>query len=226
MTKATASQPEFRRGARIVTATLGCWRRTHRCGGAATARVPLEAEAARAEAPPAAPVVVPLPNPPSASADAAEQPIRRRAARYAWALLLARIDEVFPLVCPNCGGEIRIIAFITEAVSVRQILAHPGEPTSPPRMAPTRGPPLWEMADAVPGDTDLRSQQLDPQAPPAPDYRFDQRIARSSVTFEGARAGKSLEVELDRHDNSSDFFDRGFVVGTAVVICLCVRGIG
>ena len=44
--------------------------------------------------------------------------ILRRAARYAWALLLARIHEVFPLVCPRCGGEMRIIAFITDAGAV------------------------------------------------------------------------------------------------------------
>ena len=37
--------------------------------------------------------------------------ILRRAARYAWVLLLARIHEVFPLVCPRCGCEMRIIAF-------------------------------------------------------------------------------------------------------------------
>ena len=39
------------------------------------------------------------------------EPAHRRAARYAWALLLARIYEAFPVVCPLCGGEVRIIAF-------------------------------------------------------------------------------------------------------------------
>lgn len=57
------------------------------------------------------------PNPPSASAKAAEEPIHSWAARYAWALLLVRIDEIFPLLCPNCGAELRIIAFICEAVT-------------------------------------------------------------------------------------------------------------
>jgi hypothetical protein len=77
-------------------------------------------------------------------------------------------DEVLPLACPRCGGEMRIIAFITEAVAVRDILTHLGEATSPPRMAPARGPPLWEMQDAGRDDLDLQAQ-------PAPDY--DQRIA-------------------------------------------------
>ena len=33
-------------------------------------------------------------------------------ARIAWAQLIARIAEAFPLVCPGCGGDIRLIAFI------------------------------------------------------------------------------------------------------------------
>jgi hypothetical protein len=85
-------------------------------------------------------------------------------------MLLARIYEVFPLLCPKCGGAMRIIAFITEEVAVRDILAHLGEPTSLPRMAPARGPPLWEISDAGQGESD-------PQAQPAPDYEFDQRLA-------------------------------------------------
>ncbi len=90
--------------------------------------------------------------------------------RYAWALLLARIYEVLPLLCPQCGGEMRIIAFITEAAVIREILGHLGEPTSPPRLLPARGPPLWEMPGTEPGE-------IDPQAQPAPDYEFDQRVA-------------------------------------------------
>lgn len=93
-----------------------------------------------------------------------------QAARYAWALLLARIYEVFPLQCPKCGGEMRIIAFIIEAHVVRKILTHLGEPTSPPRMAPARGPPLWEAL--------MTGQSSnDPLAQPEPAYEFDQRIA-------------------------------------------------
>ena len=41
--------------------------------------------------------------PPAPMAVPAAEPAHRRAARYAWALLLARIYEVFPLVCPLCG---------------------------------------------------------------------------------------------------------------------------
>lgn len=41
------------------------------------------------------------------------------------------IYEVFPLVCPLCGAETRIIAFITDGPAVRDILGHAGEPAAP-----------------------------------------------------------------------------------------------
>jgi hypothetical protein len=34
--------------------------------------------------------------------------------RIVWAKLMARVGEEFPLECPACGGDIRLIAFITE----------------------------------------------------------------------------------------------------------------
>ena len=93
----------------------------------------------------------------------------RRAARYAWARLLARIYEVFQLRCTHCG-EMRILAFITDAPTVRAILAHLGEPTAPPRIPPARSPPLWEAADVA------QDSPPDPALQPAPAYEFDQRL--------------------------------------------------
>ena len=55
-----------------------------------------------------------------------KEPVHRQAARYAWALLLARIHEVLPLLCQKCGGEMRIIACITGAVALRDILKPSG----------------------------------------------------------------------------------------------------
>ena len=55
--------------------------------------------------------------------------------------MLARIYEVFPLVCVNCGAEMRIISFITRRDSIERILSHIGEPTTPPPIAPARAPP-------------------------------------------------------------------------------------
>ncbi len=105
------------------------------------------------------------PNPQSGA-----EPAHPRAARYAWALLLARIDEVFPLRCSRCGAEMRIIAFITDASTIRNILVHLGEPSAPPRIAPARGPPLWEAAGAE------HDPSADPLLPCAPAFAFDQRI--------------------------------------------------
>jgi len=45
-----------------------------------------------------------------------------KAARYTWAMLIARIYEVFPLICPKCGGEMTIIAFINDKDVVQKIL--------------------------------------------------------------------------------------------------------
>jgi len=47
-----------------------------------------------------------------------------RAARRRWAQLIRRIYEVDPLVCPRCGGGMRIIAFVTEPRVIGTILRH------------------------------------------------------------------------------------------------------
>jgi hypothetical protein len=51
--------------------------------------------------------------------------------------------------CPECGGEMRIIAFITEGPVIREILDYLDEPTSPPRLTPARGPPLWRCTTVL-----------------------------------------------------------------------------
>jgi len=73
--------------------------------------------------------------------------------------------KVLPLLSPKCGGEMRIIAFITEGPVIREIPGHPGESTSPPRLRPARGPPLWEMPGSEP-------DEFDPQAQPEPNDEF------------------------------------------------------
>ncbi|MDP2759263.1 MAG: hypothetical protein Q8O64_02490 [Sideroxyarcus sp.] len=78
----------------------------------------------------------------------ADVPPHRAALHYLWTMLLARIYETLPLVCPICQAQMWIIAFITEGSSVREILDPLGESAQPPRIAPARGPPLWEAAMA------------------------------------------------------------------------------
>jgi hypothetical protein len=92
-----------------------------------------------------------------------------------WAMLLARIYEAFPLLCPICHGQMRIIAFVNDAGSVKKILGHIGESTQPPRIAPARGPPLWEAAASA--DQARNDTQWDSSAQPALEIEFDQRIA-------------------------------------------------
>lgn len=73
----------------------------------------------------------------------AELPLKRSPVQhYLWAVLIARIKEVFPMQCPMCGGQMRPIAFITEGAEVKKILNHIGVDSEPPSIAPTRGPPL------------------------------------------------------------------------------------
>ena len=70
-----------------------------------------------------------------------EKPRSHDTLRIAWAKLMARVGEEFSLGCPACGGDIQLIAFITEPGHVREILMHLGEPLEPPPGWPARGPP-------------------------------------------------------------------------------------
>ena len=45
--------------------------------------------------------------------DLRDKPRSHDTSRIAWAKLMARVGEEFPLECPGCGGDIRLIAFIT-----------------------------------------------------------------------------------------------------------------
>ena len=54
--------------------------------------------------------------------------------------LLARVGEEFPLACPNCGGVIRLVSFITKTGPIRKILMYPDELLDPPQVSPARGP--------------------------------------------------------------------------------------
>ena len=43
-----------------------------------------------------------------------------------WVRLIKKIYEVDPLICPKCGGDMRIIAFIDDYKIVRKILDYLG----------------------------------------------------------------------------------------------------
>ena len=94
-------------------------------------------------------------------------------------MLIARIYAAFPLTCPQCGTQMDIVAFITQASPVQQILNHIGEPAQPPRIAPARGPPQWEEDDS--GAVFLDEErfagdplaQPEPEPEPEPDFEYD-----------------------------------------------------
>ncbi|NEV60421.1 hypothetical protein [Thiorhodococcus minor] len=48
----------------------------------------------------------------------------------------------------------RLIAFVTEAASIEQMLSRIGEPPRPPLIVPARGPSAWE--DVLESELDLR----------------------------------------------------------------------
>jgi hypothetical protein len=91
--------------------------------------------------------------------DANQKPRSHDTSRIAWAKLLARAGEEFPLECPNCGGDIRLIAFITEPGPIRKILTHLGEPLVPPPISLARSPPT-DWGELVQAYDDCEAVQL------------------------------------------------------------------
>ena len=93
-------------------------------------------------------------------------------------MLIARIYEVFPLLCPLCGGQMRLIAFITEGVQIRRILDQIGVDSEPPQISPARGPPLWDDGGDAATDEGVHIEpDWDLAAQPAPDFEVDQRVS-------------------------------------------------
>ena len=91
-------------------------------------------------------------------------------ARIRWAVLLARIYEVLPLLCPACGGQMSILAFLTDPPVVSAILLHLDLPHRPPHLSPARGPPPGEFRlDQTPA-FDLADGD------PEPEFSFDQSL--------------------------------------------------
>jgi len=47
-----------------------------------------------------------------------------RIPRRGWAEMIRKVHEVDPLLCPQCGGQMRIIAFLTDYAVVDRIIHH------------------------------------------------------------------------------------------------------
>jgi hypothetical protein len=104
----------------------------------------------------------------------------------------------FLLRALGCGGDIRLIAFITDPGPIRKILTHLGEPLEPPPVSPTRGPPAdWGELVQVhfrPGNlsgTDRRAAR----------HRHPQPLTASHATVRTAREKSGFKAGLRRQEN-------------------------
>jgi ribosomal protein S27E len=88
-------------------------------------------------------------------------PPRRRASQT-WAMLIKRVYEVDPLACPECGGQMQVVAFIDppQGHVIEKILRHCGlwRPASP------RAPPAGDLRVHDPdGDWESAAPSQEPR---------------------------------------------------------------
>ena len=107
------------------------------------------AEAAVAAAATVEPVVASL------SGDAGPAPIRSRSSQT-WAMLIKRVYEIDPLICPRCSGQMKIVAFLEppQGDVIEKILRHCGLWCP----AAARAPPAGDLRVHDP-DRDSGSQE-------------------------------------------------------------------
>ena len=56
----------------------------------------------------------------------------RNSSRQSWARLLKKVYEVDPFICLKCGGDMKIIAIITNRVAIDKIIDYLEKNKSPP----------------------------------------------------------------------------------------------
>ncbi len=78
------------------------------------------------------------------------EPSTRRRCSPSWARLIAKVFQADPLVCRRCGGPLKVVAYVTDSLAIRQILDHLD--LSPPEKAP---PEIRELV-RVPVDEEGR----------------------------------------------------------------------
>ena len=86
------------------------------------------------------------------------------AVRQAWARLIRKVYEVDPLLCPRCGGTMRMIAVIEQPAVIRQILDHLGIA----QHHADRSPPITRPADSCGNASFVRE---------SPAWSYDPRAA-------------------------------------------------
>jgi hypothetical protein len=125
------------------------------------------------------PLIVPPPEPDGGAAQPASagdesgdvaaagsgKPPTHRSTWRSWSELLKRTFAI-DLLCPSCGGPMKLKAFLSSPQSLRRLLTRLGEPTEEPRRAPARGPPYF-ATQAVRRHTAEPSAQVDLSDEPA-----------------------------------------------------------
>jgi hypothetical protein len=53
----------------------------------------------------------------------AEEEVRRIPSK-GWAEMICKVYEIDPMICPKCGGVMKIVAFITDYPAVDRIIDH------------------------------------------------------------------------------------------------------
>jgi hypothetical protein len=72
-----------------------------------------------------------------------------RQARLSWAKLIRRVYEIDPLLCPFCGAEMKILAFITDFATVRAIRRSLKLPAQEPEPLAHGPPHEIELLDQI-----------------------------------------------------------------------------
>jgi len=88
------------------------------------------------------PAATPAPAPGSGETPKRDSPFKSsRIYRLLWADLLKKVFAVDVLACPDCGGRLRLIAFIAGATVACRILDHLGLDSQGPPVARGQAPP-------------------------------------------------------------------------------------
>jgi len=77
----------------------------------------------------------------AASARATDGPAAQGSLSSLWAIMLAKVYEVLPILCRHCGAEMKPVALILDSDSLDRICRHQGQPPGIPKIAPARDPP-------------------------------------------------------------------------------------
>ena len=87
-----------------------------------------------------------VPGPPQKPGDDADHHEHGAPARMGWARLLRHVFDIDLEHCPQCGGDLKIIAAIEEPAVIVRILTHLGLPARAPPRSPARPLDLFEAA--------------------------------------------------------------------------------